>query len=132
VRPLLPIGYKLLVLFFAFGASMCALTAIMLLFQGTALDSLWRLNPDARASFETIGRLSILLFVIVGMACALAALGLARGARWGRWLAIGVLTINLTGDLGNAFFRHDLRTLIGLPISGAMIVYLRRRDVTRA
>ena len=28
------------------------------------------------------------------------------------------------GDLLNAFVRNDLRTLIGLPIGGAMIAYL--------
>jgi len=35
---------KLLAAFFAFGAAMCALTIVLLLFPGTELDSLWRLN----------------------------------------------------------------------------------------
>ena len=39
-------------------------------------------------------------------------------------LALGILSVNLVGDLLNAFVRHDLRTLIGLPIGGAMIAYL--------
>jgi len=30
---------------------MCALTIVLLLFPGTALDSLWRLNPEAHAAF---------------------------------------------------------------------------------
>ena len=38
---------------------------------------------------------------------------------WNRYLAA-----NLVGDLTNAFVRHDLRTLIGVPIAGAMIFYL--------
>jgi hypothetical protein len=122
-----PIGLKLLAIFFAFGACMCALTIWLLLFPGGALDSLWRLNPEAHAVFQRIGGLSILLMVIVGVACALATIGLARNAKWGRWLGILILATNLVGDLTNAFVRHDLRTLIGVPIAGAMIFYLGQR-----
>ncbi len=119
---------KLLALFFAFGACMCALTIWLLLFPGGALDSLWRLNPEAHAAFQRIGGLSILLMVIVGVACALAAIGLAGNAKWGRWLGILILAANLVGDLTNAFVRHDLRTLIGVPIAGAMIFYLAKLE----
>jgi uncharacterized membrane protein (DUF2068 family) len=121
-----PIGMKLLALFFAFGACMCALTIWLLLFPGGALDSLWRLNPEAHAAFQRIGGLLILLMVIVGVACALAAIGLARNAKWGRWLGILILAVNLVGDLTNTLLRHDPRTLVGVPIAGAMIFYLAR------
>jgi hypothetical protein len=122
-----PIGMKLLAIFFAFGACMCALTIWLLLFPGGALNSLWRLNPEAHAAFQRIGGLSILLMSIVGVACALAAIGLARNAKWARWVGVLILTANLVGDLTNAFVRHDLRTLVGVPIAGAMIFYLGRR-----
>ncbi len=121
-----PIGMKLLALFFAFGACMCALTIGLLLFPGSPLDSLWRLNAEAHAAFQRIGGLSILLMAIVGGACALAAIGLARNTKWARWVGILILAVNLVGDLTNAFVRHDLRTLIGVPIAGAMIFYLAR------
>jgi apolipoprotein N-acyltransferase len=121
-----PIGLKLLAIFFAFGACMCTLTIGLLSFPGGALDSLWRLNPEAHAVFQRFGGLSILLMVIVGVACALATIGLARNAKWGRWLGILILATNLVGDLTNAFVQHDLRTLIGVPIAGAMIFYLAR------
>ena len=119
-----PLGIKLLAAFFAFGAGICLITIVALLFPGGALDPFWRLNPDAHVAFQEIGRLSILLMVVVGSACALAAVGLATRARWGVSLALGILIVNLVGDLLNAFVRHDLRTLIGLPIGGAMIAYL--------
>jgi hypothetical protein len=67
----------------------------------------------------------------LAIGCALAAFGLARGAEWGRQIAIAVLTVNLVGDTFNAVFRGDLRTLIGLPIGGLMIWYLVSR-ATRA
>ena len=93
----LPLGIKLLAAFFAFGAAMCLLTIVMLLFPGSALD---------------------------GIACASAAIGLAKRMRWGIPLALAILTLNLAGDLLNALLRHDLRTLVGLPIGGATIAYL--------
>lgn len=121
----LPLGIKLLAAFFAIGALICSITLVALLFPGGALDPIWRLNPEAHVAFQQIGGgLSILLMLVVGSACALAAIGLATGTRWSRWLALGILTVNLAGDLLNAIVRHDLRTLIGLPIGGAMIAYL--------
>jgi hypothetical protein len=119
-----PLGIKLLAIFFAFGASMCLLTIVLLLFPGSALDSLWRLNPDAHAAFQSFGKVSILVMMIVGAGCAFVAIGLAENRQWGRRLGLIILAINLAGDLINAFGRGDLRTLIGLPIGGAMIFYL--------
>jgi hypothetical protein len=132
VKAATPVGMKLLALLFAFGTCMCALTIVLLIFPGTILDSLWRLNPEAQAAFQSIGWLSILLMATVGTACGLAAIGLARNTTWGCWLGILVLTVNLVGDLTNALLRHDLRTLIGMPIAGAMMVYLYRCAGTRS
>ena len=97
---------------------------LALTFPGGVLEAIWQLRPDARVEFQQFGTWSIALMAAVGAACGLAAFGLARGAEWGRHLAIGVLTVNLVGDTFNAVFRHDLRTLIGLPIGGLMIWYL--------
>jgi uncharacterized membrane protein (DUF2068 family) len=126
-----PTGITLLAIFFTFGTCMCALTIVLLIFPGTMLDSIWRLNPKAHAAFQTIGWLSILLMAIVGTACALAAIGLARNTTWGYWLGIVVLAVDLAGDLTNVFLRHDLRTLIGVPIAGALMVYLYKYAGTR-
>src|SRR2546428_4166621 len=94
----LPVGIKLLAIFFAFGAAVCLITIIALLFPGGALDPIWRLNPDAHVAFQKIGRLSILLMFVVGSACALAAIGLAKRAHWGGRLALAILSVNLLGD----------------------------------
>jgi hypothetical protein len=56
-----PLGLRLLAIFFGFGAVMCALTIALLLFPGTVLDLAWRLNPEAQSSFQSLGTLSILL-----------------------------------------------------------------------
>ncbi len=58
-------------------------------------------------------------------------MGLWRGRRWGYRLAVGVLSVNLIGDVTNALVRGDRRTLIGLPIGGAMLAYLLTRRTRR-
>jgi len=107
---------------------MCALTTILLLYPGSELDSLWRLNPDARMAFQSLGSWSIALMLGVGTVCAFAAVGLWKGRVWGKRLAIITLSANIAGDLINAFVRSDYRALIGLPIGGFMIFYLIRAN----
>ena len=119
-----PRGVTLLALFFAFGTTMCVLTLVLLIFPGSRLDVLWRLNPEARDAFAGIGVWAILLMTCVGAACAAAAVGLFRGATWGRTVAILVLACNLAGDVANAVLRQDYRALIGVPIGGLFIGYL--------
>ena len=117
----------LFVAFFAFGTLMCLLTIVLLAFPGTALDALWRANPQAHEAFTSHRAWAFPLMAVVGIACASAAVGLAKRAEWGRRLAIVILAVNLLGDLGGAIVRHDPRTLIGLPIAGAMIWFLIKR-----
>jgi uncharacterized membrane protein (DUF2068 family) len=124
-----PIGIRLLAIFFVFGAGMCLLTIVLLLFPGTALDSLWRLNPDAHAAFQSLGKLSIAMMAVLGAACAAAAIGLTKNCRWGRNLAVIILAVNVGGDLINVLARGEVRALIGVPIAAAMIVYLLRARV---
>jgi hypothetical protein len=125
----LSIGMKVLVAFFAFGATACTVTIAALLAPAGALDFVWRLNPEAQVEFQRIGTaFSVLLMLGVGSACASAAVGLARQKSWGRRLAIGILAVNLAGDCVNFVARHDPRTLIGLPIGGAMLAYLWKSE----
>lgn len=110
--------------FFALGATIAIVTSIALLAPGSALDQLWRLNPQARVAFRAMGSWAIGLMVVIAAACALSAVGLWIRAQWGHRLAVILLVVNLLGDASNALVRGDLRTLIGLPIAGALIAYL--------
>ena len=113
-----------MIAFFWFGAAMCLLTLAALAFPDGVLSSIWQVRPKARTDFQSMGRFAFLLMFVVGPACALAAIGLTRRASWGWRLAMAILTVNLLGDATTALLRHDYRTLIGLPIGGAMILYL--------
>lgn len=127
------VATALLVIFFGAGAVICLVTMLALAFPGGFLEPIWRLKPEAQVEFQKLGNVSIALMAVVGSACGLAAIGLARSAEWGRRLAIGVLSVNLFGDSLHALLRHDPRTLVGLPIGGFMIWYLvkKRRSPER-
>jgi uncharacterized membrane protein (DUF2068 family) len=68
-----------------------------------------------------MGLWAVLLMVAVCVACATAALGLRRCKRWGYWMALAILSINIGGDTIHAVVAHDWRTLVGLPIGGALV-----------
>jgi hypothetical protein len=120
-------GITAMAAFFWFGACMSGLAGLMLLFPGSILDPLWRLNPRAQEGFAGMGGWAVLLMVVVCVACATAARGLWRCKRWGLWTVLAILTVNLAGDTANSVVAHDARTLIGLPIGGLMIFYLVRK-----
>ena len=111
-------------LFFFFGTLMSGLAAFLLLFPGSRLDVLWRINPRGHEGFAAMGGGAVVLIAIVCAACITAAVGLWRCRPWGLWTAIAILSVNLVGDTANTVISHDWRTLIGLPIGGAMIFYL--------
>ena len=126
-HPRCPPGITALSFFFMFGTVMSGLAAVMLLMPGSVLEPLWRLNSHARDDFAAMRLWGVLLMALVCVACGVAALGLRRCKRWGDWMALSILTINLAGDTGNAVIAHDWRTLIGLPIGGAMVLYLVKK-----
>jgi len=116
---------------FGFGTLASSFAIITLLFPGTVLDRAWALNPEGHEGLTRLGPLAVLLMALVCAACTTIAFGLWTGRPWGRALAIGGLSINLISDVATAIIRHDPVTLIGVPIAGAIIIYLvRTREVS--
>jgi uncharacterized membrane protein len=111
---------------------MSLLAALALLLPGSALQNVWRFNPQAQVGLAALGSWAIVLMLVVSVVSALSALGLWRGAAWGRAAALALLAINLLGDAANALVRGDLRTLIGVPIGAALIAYILLNGRVRA
>ena len=126
-----PAGLVALTAFFALGATIAGVTCVALLTPSNTWEPLWRLNPVARVAFGRMGFGAVGLMFGVGVACAASAWGLRIRARWGHRMALVLLVVNLVGDAANALLRGDLRTLIGLPIGGALIAYLLSAGVQR-
>jgi len=124
-----PAGIAALSVFFGFGAAMAGIAAASLVFPGTFLDPMWRLNPRARTAFDALGIGAPLLLAVVSLACGLACAGLWRHRRWGYWMAVAVLGFNLAGDLVNTIAGVEPRAAIGIPITAALLLYLSTRRV---
>ena len=122
-----PIGIAILSAFFAIGAAISMTVAIALTFPGSFLDPMWSLNPHAYEAFSNMGRAAIVLMGTVCLACAAAAAGLWQGRPWGRWLAIGLLSVNLVGDLLNSALGVEPRAIIGIPVAAALLAFLFSR-----
>lgn len=124
-----PAGITALSIFFLFGATMSFIAFVSLLFPGSILEPMWRLNPRAHEGFAVMGVWAIVLMCVVSVACASAAVGLWHGARWGYRLAIILLAINLLGDIVNVALGTEPRAVVGVPIVLALLAFLMSRRV---
>jgi hypothetical protein len=119
-----PGGISALSIFFAAGALISFTCAVALLFPGSFFEPMWRLNPRARVAFGSLGAWAIVLMITVCVACALASRGLWRGRRWGYRLAVGILVVDLLGDLTNVILGTEPRAAVGVPIVAVILWFL--------
>src|SRR5437763_6899933 len=126
-----PFGITALSIFLILGAAISFTVFISLLFPGSFLEPMWRLNPRAREAFASVGAWAVVLMCAVCLSCALAAVGLWRGARWGYRLALALLVINLLGDIANVILGTEPGAIAGVPIVIAILTYLMSRRVRR-
>jgi hypothetical protein len=120
------IGPALLAAFFAFGWLMALLASITLAVPGSPLDAMWTLNPAGHQGLSSLGFAGAALMFVVAVACGTAAVGLWRMKPWSYALAMGILALNLAGDLFNGVIRGDGRSLIGIPVALLLMLYVRR------
>lgn len=126
-----PLGITALSIFFLFGTAASFIASVSLLFPGSFLEPVWRLNPRAHEGFVGMGVWAIVLMCAVCVACASAAIGLWRGSRWGYWLAVALLAINLLGDVANVLLGTEPRATVGIPIALAILAYMMSKRVRR-
>jgi hypothetical protein len=119
-----PGGITALSIFFGAGAAISLTSAVALVFPGSFLEPMWRLNPRARTAFAGLDPWAPVLLAVVCAACAAAALGLWRGRRWGHRLAIALIAINLAGDLVNVALGIEPRAIAGVPVAALILLYL--------
>lgn len=126
----LPVRARVLVtamgIFLFFSAIMASLAAFTLLWPGTALDRLWKLNPTAYQQLAPRGCLIGILFLLLGMALAAAGIGWFRRRLWGWRLAIIIIGTQVLGDIVNCVRGDLLGGGTGIVIAGALLLILLR------
>jgi len=124
-----PLGYNAIGVFLFFGATMASYAAATLAFRGTILDRGWILNPVAHQQLATLGRVMAFPFMFLALMLFLAGLGWFRQRRWGWILAIMIISMNLLGDLFNAFRGEWLKGALGVLIAGGLLAYMTRPQI---
>src|SRR4030095_8208373 len=97
-----------------------------LLTPGGPLKSMWGLNPRAHQAFVSMGFWAFVLLGPVCVACAACAFGFFTGRRWGYWLGVLVLLLNLAGDVVTTALGIEPRAAGGIPVSAFILWYLPR------
>jgi hypothetical protein len=101
-----------------------------LLFPGPLLYRMWKFNPQGAAVFHTIGRVSGVFLMALGVGTFLAALGLLRGRRWAWWFGVCLFAVDASGNIVSYFLIHDaLRSLTGAIISATFLFFLCRYPI---
>jgi len=125
-------GLRIVTVFLLFASLMALFIGILLLFPGELLESLWRFNPEARAAFQSMGKLSSVLLFAVGAIAGGAAVGIHRRQKCGWWLAVLLFAVNACGDVVSLFVAGRMaRGVTGFLISGLFLLYLVQPRVLR-
>jgi hypothetical protein len=119
-----PRAITALSIFFVAGATISLIAGISLIHPNSFLEPMWRVNPRAHENLSRLSLWAVLLLSTVSMLCAAAAIGLWRGSRWGYSLAVGLIVINLLGNVINVVLGTEPRAIVGVPIAAALLAYL--------
>lgn len=111
-------------IFFLVGALISLTASLSLLLPNSFLRSMWRLNPRAHENLSSLGLWAVILLGAVSLFCAAAAIGLWRESRWGYRIAIGLMVVNLVGDVTNVVLGTEPRAIVGVPIAATILIYL--------
>lgn len=116
---------------FLFSATIVALLiGESLLFPNSLMDKLWKFNPDGASLFHSIGRVSGVVLLALGVGTFFAALGLLRCRPWAWWFGVFLFAIDAVGDIVSYFVTHHaLRSLTGAIVSATFLFFLCRESV---
>jgi hypothetical protein len=125
-------GITALTVFFLAGAAISLTAGVSLFLPDSFRESIWRLNPRAHEKLTSLGVWGSILLTTVSALCAAAAIGLWRRLRWGYWITVCLIGINLIANVTNVLLGTEPRAIVGIPIAAAILAYLMRKKVREA
>lgn len=127
-----PRGFRAMAVFLFFGATMAILAGFTLVFRGTPVDNMWRLNPKAFQQLALLGRGIGIAFLVLSCALLCSAIGWLRRRYWGWLLATIIIVIQVIGDLVNAIRGEISQGIFGVAIAGLLLLWLLQPHVRGA
>lgn len=108
---------------------MASLAGETLVWRGTLLDRIWRLNPRAYAELLPLGRVPGILFLLLAVALALAGVGWLQRKVWGWWMAVAMIAAQVVGGMVHLLMDRIAEGAVGVGVAGFLLVYLLRPRV---
>jgi hypothetical protein len=131
VRSITPMGFSAMGFFLFFGAAMASLAGTTLIWRGTFLDGVWRMNASAYRQLSPYGRTTGILFYALGLMLASAGAGWFLRRFWGWAMAVGIIAVQALGDVANVFLGQFVRGAVGATIAGFVLIFLLRPRMRR-
>jgi hypothetical protein len=78
-----------------------SLAGTTLLWRGTVLERMWTLNPTVYKQLVPFGAAAGILFLLLGVALAVAGAGWFKRRLWGWRLAVAIIATQVLADLVN-------------------------------
>jgi hypothetical protein len=125
----IPCGLTTFGVFLLLGGALAFLAAITLTRRGTVLGRVWALNPTGYKQLAPFGGKAGILFAILGVTLAAAAIGWFKKLLWAWRLAIAIIATQLVGNIINILLGRILEGAVGITASSALLFYLFRRHV---
>lgn len=124
-----PLGILIIAIMFLLGALLTLLTGISIIFPGTPLDMLSKLNTTFPPSFSYTG---YFLFII-GLILLSAGWGLLKGHKWAWWITIIIFVVGgiaavVRVALGSI---NGIGGIVGVLIIAGFLYYLTRHRVLK-
>lgn len=119
-----PTGIVGLTVLFCLAALASLVAMFSLSIPDSAFDAMWAADPPARTTFADLGYWGIALSACLTLAFVVSAIGLWKGMRWGRILALVVLIESGLAATVHAVADGHPIGIIGQAIVGSLIAYL--------
>lgn len=111
-------------LFFLFGTAAACTAALTLFWPGTLVDAVWRVKPDEFLTLRSVGRPVAVGFLALASICLLTAAGCFGRRKWGWWLALGMIGVNLASDAVALVITRSFDQAIGMLIASLILFWL--------
>jgi hypothetical protein len=117
--------------FFAAATAMLIAAGLTLLIPGPLADWFWTIKPEEHRRLAALAPASGFFFLALAPAMTAASYGAFRRRRSGLRLATALIALNAVGDLIAPLLGGPAASLIGVPISAAIVFALTRPAAKR-